>query len=135
MNYFRHGAPAPSISPAGDNGEVNNVSSSYAFIPVYRVNVGGETIDVDHDILRRNWTLDDPYIFRSEAATNRSFGGTPAYNGLGSSRFDVPDDVYKTEKVLNISFLVNLTWSFRVDKNGTYVVRAHILRHYKQRPL
>ncbi|KAK9065666.1 hypothetical protein SSX86_015067 [Deinandra increscens subsp. villosa] len=121
---FRHG----SVSATGENGEVNNVASSYAFVPVYRINVGGEPIDVDRDTLRRNWTPDDPYIFRTEAATNRSFPGTPSYNGLGSSAFDAPDDVYKTAKILTSGFSVNLTWSFTVNTvntNAMYLVRAH----------
>ncbi|KAK9065667.1 hypothetical protein SSX86_015068 [Deinandra increscens subsp. villosa] len=122
---FRHGAPTPSVSATGENGEVNNVASSYAFVPVHRINVGGAAIELDRDTLRRNWTPDDPYIFRSEAAANRSFAGTPSYNGLGSSQFDAPDDVYKTAKILTSGFSVNLTWSFAVNTNAMYLVRAH----------
>ncbi|KAD0793413.1 hypothetical protein E3N88_43710 [Mikania micrantha] len=121
---FRHGVGVPRISPTGNNGDMNNISTSYAFIPNYRINVGGQRIEVDRDTLRRIWIPDDPYIFRSEPARNRTYGGTPMYNSLGSNRFDAPNDVYTTAKELTNN-LVNLTWSFEVKMNAMYLVRAH----------
>ncbi|KAD6453764.1 hypothetical protein E3N88_08470 [Mikania micrantha] len=79
---FRHGVGVPRISPSGKNGDMNNISTSYAFVPNYRINVGGQRIEVDRDTLRRIWIPDDPYIFRSEPARNRTYGGTPMYNSL-----------------------------------------------------
>ncbi|KAI3726325.1 hypothetical protein L1987_66122 [Smallanthus sonchifolius] len=121
---FRHGVSLPKISPAGKNGDMDNISSSYAFSPVYRVNVGGQSIGVDRDTLRRNWIPDDEFIFQSEPARNITFGGTVNYRDPFASRYDAPDDVYKTAKQLNDSS-VNITWNFEVNKNARFLVRAH----------
>ncbi|KAL8209951.1 hypothetical protein R6Q57_006683 [Mikania cordata] len=121
---FRHGVGVTRISPSGNNGDMNNISTSYAFIPNYRINVGGQRIEVDRDTLRRIWIPDDPYIFRSEPARNRTYDATPMYNSFGSTRFDAPNDVYTTAKELTNN-LVNLTWSFEVKMNAMYLVRAH----------
>ncbi|GJU16481.1 probable receptor-like protein kinase [Tanacetum coccineum] len=113
------------ISPNGKNGETSDISTSYAFNPIYRINVGGQMINFEGDRLRRIWTPDDPYIFNSEPATNSTpFNGSPTYNGLGSRIYDAPEDVYKTAKQLN-NTSVNVTWNFEVDKNAMYLVRAH----------
>ncbi|KAI3785110.1 hypothetical protein L1987_44222 [Smallanthus sonchifolius] len=121
---FRHGVVLPKISPAGKNGDMDNISSSYAFSPVYRINVGGQSIGVDRDTLRRNWTPDDEFIFQSEPAINKTFGGTVNYKEPFAARYDAPDDVYKTAKQLNDSS-VNITWNFGVNKNARFLVRAH----------
>ncbi|KAI3829941.1 hypothetical protein L1987_04073 [Smallanthus sonchifolius] len=89
---FRHNVVLPKISPAEKNGDMDNISSSYAFSPVYRINVGGQNIDVDRDTLRRNWTPDDEFIFQSEIARNITFGGTVNYKDPYAARYDAPDD-------------------------------------------
>ncbi|KAI3726326.1 hypothetical protein L1987_66123 [Smallanthus sonchifolius] len=121
---FRHGVSLPKISPAGKNGDMDNISSSYAFSPVYRVNVGGQSIDVDRDTLRRNWIPDDEFIFQSEPARNINVGGTFSYMEPYADSYDAPDDVYNTAKLLNDSS-VNITWNFGVNKNARFLVRAH----------
>ncbi|KAJ0482297.1 putative protein kinase RLK-Pelle-CrRLK1L-1 family [Helianthus annuus] len=123
-DLFRQGVSLPRVSPAGDNGNENNLSSSFALIPHYRINVGGQNIEPERDTLRRSWIPDDPYIFQSVPAKNISFSGTLMYNGQGSSPQDAPDDVYKTAKELTNS-LVNVTWNFEVSKSAMYLVRAH----------
>ncbi|KAI7734741.1 hypothetical protein M8C21_008904 [Ambrosia artemisiifolia] len=123
-DLFRQGVNVPRVSPVGDNGDLDNLSSLYAFIPTYRVNVGGQKIEVQNDTLRRNWVPDDEYIFRSEQARKLSFKGTLTYDVQGASRFDAPDDVYKTTKELTNS-LANITWRFEVRKSAMYLVRAH----------
>ncbi|XP_024978077.1 probable receptor-like protein kinase At2g23200 [Cynara cardunculus var. scolymus] len=118
------GVALPHISPAGKNGDIENITS-YAFHPIHRINVGGDMIDVTNDTLRRNWVPDDPFIFKIEAAKNSTrFDGRINFQQGGASSFDAPDDVYKTAKELNNS-LVNITWNFGVNRNAMYLVRAH----------
>ncbi|KAF5791629.1 putative protein kinase RLK-Pelle-CrRLK1L-1 family [Helianthus annuus] len=124
---FQHGVLSSHISSVGKIGDMDIISSSsYAFNPVYRINVGGDNIDVDRDILRRNWTPDDPFIVEPHEAENKTFAGTPNYQEPFAARYDAPDDVYKTAKWLNPNSSVhNVTWNFEVKKNVMYFVRAH----------
>ncbi|MFS7973716.1 putative protein kinase RLK-Pelle-CrRLK1L-1 family [Helianthus anomalus] len=126
---FKHGDTLNHISPLGRDGEMNNISSSYAFIPVYRINVGGDRIDVDRDILRRNWIPDDEFIVNSESAkTVKPFEGALTYKEDFATTYDAPDSVYKTAKQLNgnSSANNNVTWTFGVKKNTMFLVRVHI---------
>ncbi|PWA39361.1 protein kinase superfamily protein [Artemisia annua] len=124
-DIFRQGDTLTRISTNGKNGEMSDISTSYAFNPIYRINVGGQMINFENDPLRRNWTPDDQYIFNGESARNSTaFTGFPTYNGRGSHIYDAPSNVYTTAKLLN-NTLVNVTWNFEVDKNALYLVRAH----------
>ncbi|XP_023748126.1 probable receptor-like protein kinase At2g23200 [Lactuca sativa] len=123
-NLFRPASSFPRISPAGSIGDLENVTSDYAFNPIHRVNVGGQTINVNRDTLRRTWTPDNSFIFNNGQARNVTFDDRPNYVDGGASSFDAPDDVYKTAKQLNNS-LVNITWIFNVNENAMYLVRAH----------
>ncbi|KAM0032297.1 putative protein kinase RLK-Pelle-CrRLK1L-1 family [Helianthus debilis subsp. tardiflorus] len=114
-------ASSPHISPAGYIGEMDNTSSSYAFSPIYRVNVGGRSID--RDTLRRKWTPDDPFIFKSDPAKNVTLSGTFNQNEFWATKYDAPADVYKTAKELTTNSSVNNI--FGVKKNAMYLVRAH----------
>ncbi|MFS7973717.1 putative non-specific serine/threonine protein kinase [Helianthus anomalus] len=128
FELFQHGVLSSHISSVGKIGDMDIISSSssYAFIPVYRINIGGDNIDVDRDILRRNWTPDDPFIVEPHEAENKTFAGTPNYQEPFAARYDAPDDVYKTAKWLNPDSSVhNVTWNFGVKKNVMYFVRAH----------
>ncbi|KAM0032303.1 putative non-specific serine/threonine protein kinase [Helianthus debilis subsp. tardiflorus] len=104
---FKHGVPTPHISPLGKT--------------VYRINVGGQSIDVNHDTLRRNWISDDPFISNIDAAENTTFSDTINYGQGWAARYDAPDAVYNTAQQSS----VNITWNFRVNKNAMYLVRAH----------
>lgn len=121
---FPQGARTPVISPAGRNGDMNNISSSYAFNPIYRINVGGQRIEYPNDSLRRIWMPDDPFIFNEGPASNKNFSGEPRYTAGLASIYDAPADVYKTAKQLN-NDLVNITWNYNVARNTMYLVRAH----------
>ncbi|KAF5791630.1 putative protein kinase RLK-Pelle-CrRLK1L-1 family [Helianthus annuus] len=121
---FMQVAPSPHISPAGYIGEMDNISSSYAFSPIYRVNIGVRSID--RDTLRRKWTPDDPFIFKSDPAKNVTLSGTFNHNEFWATKYDAPADVYKTAKELTTNSSVNnITWNFGVKKNAMYLVRAH----------
>ncbi|KAL7606278.1 hypothetical protein Lser_V15G20040 [Lactuca serriola] len=123
-DLFKPGVSYPRISPAGKIGDLENFESAYAFNPIYRVNVGGRTIGVDFDTLRRTWTPDDSFIYSNEPAQKVTFNGSIYYDVGVASSDDAPDDVYKTAKQLNNRF-VNITWNFDVNENAMYLVRAH----------
>ncbi|KAI3768304.1 hypothetical protein L2E82_18872 [Cichorium intybus] len=123
-NLFRRATSFPRFSPTGTMSDLENLTSAYAFNPIHRVNVGGQTIDVAGDTLRRTWTTDNSFIFNNEPARNVTFDGRINYQNGGASSYDAPDDVYKTAKQLNNS-LVNITWNFDVNKNTMYLLRAH----------
>ncbi|KAJ0754053.1 putative protein kinase RLK-Pelle-CrRLK1L-1 family [Helianthus annuus] len=130
---FMQVAPLPHVSSAGYIGEMDKISSSYTFSPIYRINVGGQSIDRDN--LRRKWTPDDPFIFRSDPAKNVTLQGTFHHNGFWATRYDAPADVYKTARELTTnSSPNNITWSFGVSKNAMYLVRAHFCDIISQGP-
>ncbi|XP_076916267.1 putative receptor-like protein kinase At2g23200 [Bidens hawaiensis] len=123
-DLFVHDTTSTHVSPLGKIGDIGSISSYYAFNPVYRINVGGQSIDTERDTLRRTWIPDDPFIIKSEPAENVT--GSVNYDGW-ATRFDAPADVYNTAKRLkpNSSSVNNITWSFMVNKSAMYLVRAH----------
>lgn len=122
-NMFTQGVSFPRISPAGKIADLKNLTSDYAFNPIYRINVGGKK--VENDTLGRNWTPDDPFIFNPEPAINSDpFTGPINYIDEGAKQHHAPDFVYRTAKQLKSNSL-NITWNFGVNKNATYLVRAH----------
>ncbi|KAI3500378.1 hypothetical protein L1887_36199 [Cichorium endivia] len=81
-------------------------------------------MNVENDTLRRNWSPDDPFIFNPELATNSSSTVPINYKDGTAQPHHAPEFVYRTAKQLkNNSF--NITWNFGVNKNATYLVRAH----------
>ncbi|KAL4582209.1 hypothetical protein LXL04_006752 [Taraxacum kok-saghyz] len=123
-DLFTSGVSFPCISPTGENGDLEKLTSDYAFNPIHRVNVGGQAINVERDTLRRTWIPDDSFIFNNQSAKKVSFVGRVSYRDDGATSVDAPDDVYNTAKELTNN-LVNLTWNFDVNKNTMYLVRAH----------
>ncbi|KAI3500386.1 hypothetical protein L1887_36207 [Cichorium endivia] len=123
-NLIRRASSFPRFSPTGTMSDLENLASAYAFNPIHRVNVGGQTVGVDRDTLRRTWTTDDTFIFNKEPARNVTADGRINYQNGGASSYDAPDDVYRTAQQLNNS-LVNITWNFDVNKNTMYLLRAH----------
>ncbi|XP_071713856.1 probable receptor-like protein kinase At2g23200 [Rutidosis leptorrhynchoides] len=99
---------------------LSNTSSSNAFSPIYRINVGGQPGEMGPDPLGRVWVPDDPFIISSLAAANK----TGQVKSRASNIFIAPDDVYNTAKELT-NKTVNLTWSFKVNDSSMYLVRAH----------
>ncbi|PWA56099.1 protein kinase superfamily protein [Artemisia annua] len=124
-DIFRHGVTLKRISPNGENGEMSDISTSYAFNPIYRINVGGWTINPERDPLRRSWTPDEPFLFSNVTAKNESQPGLkPSYDSKGATPYDAPVDVYSTARSL-ANQAVNMTWKFRVNKNTVFLIRAH----------
>ncbi|XP_059670467.1 probable receptor-like protein kinase At5g39030 [Cornus florida] len=93
---------------------------------LYRLNVGGDTVDEDEDTgMFRTWDQDKNYMFSAaqglELQTDVSIhytSATPAYTA--------PEIVYNSARMMgNFSLMYNLTWFFGVDSGFFYLVRLH----------
>nr|GFC03497.1 probable receptor-like protein kinase At2g23200 [Tanacetum cinerariifolium] len=117
-------ASTPRVSPKGPNGDMYKISTSYAFNPIHRINVGGQSInDPERDPLRRNWTPDDPFLFSNVTAKSESKTGLkPRYDV--AAPYDANLYVYSTARSLRDKS-VNITWNFGVSKNSMFLIRAH----------
>ncbi|KVH92485.1 probable receptor-like protein kinase At2g23200 [Cynara cardunculus var. scolymus] len=116
--------PLPRISPAGKKGDIEDITSSYAFNPIHRINVGGDMMDETNDTLRRKWVPDDLFIYKNETAITSTPYGQITYRPGGATSTSAPEDVYRTAKQSNGN-LVNITWTFGVNRSAMYLVRAH----------
>ncbi|KAK8913782.1 Receptor-like protein kinase ANXUR1 [Platanthera zijinensis] len=104
---------------------------SSALQTMYRLNVGGNYIAPSNDTgLSRTWYDDTPYI------TGAGVGVTAAAGPRVKIRYppDIPSyiapvDVYRTARQMGpdpkVNIQYNLSWSFQIDANFTYVVRLH----------
>ncbi|CAL2267602.1 unnamed protein product [Prunus armeniaca] len=116
-----------------------NYSSSFPLVlhTIYRVNVGGQNITPDNDIIRRNWEQDG-YLSNSNFTQNsRSPSQTLIRQSVESDGFVgadndsiAPDLVYLTAKVMTdspkgLSNPFNITWSFNVSADARHLVRVH----------
>ncbi|GJU16482.1 probable receptor-like protein kinase [Tanacetum coccineum] len=119
-------AGTPRVSPKGPNGDMYKISTSYAFNPIYRINVGGPSInDTEHDPLRRKWNPDDPFLFTNVPVKSESKPGLkPSYDPKGAAPYDANVYVYSTARSLSDK-ADNITWNFGVSKNSTFLIRAH----------
>ncbi|CAM8980767.1 unnamed protein product [Rhodiola kirilowii] len=100
-----------------------------------RLNVGGQYIGPANDTngSARTWYEDTPYVYgavlgvTSEADTSVKI----QYKDVPQSA--APVDLYRTGRSMgfyaNMSLSYNLTWSFDVDANFSYVVRLHFCEY------
>ncbi|XP_031101047.1 receptor-like protein kinase ANXUR1 [Ipomoea triloba] len=96
---------------------------------MYRINVGGQYILPTNDSggLMRQWYEDSPFLY----------GGIGGVTGGGFRKVDygdiptyvAPVDIYKSYRSMgpneNLNDKYNLTWTFRVDLNYSYLMRFH----------
>nr|POF02822.1 putative receptor-like protein kinase [Quercus suber] len=124
---------AQQISSAGSNNTYRGLRS-WTLQTIYRINVGGPKITPENDTLWRNWVPDDEYLDNSGSATRVSLSQTASMPNYGRnvnesiSVSTAPIPVYQTAKVaepMNTSGNFNLTWSFKVDKSASHLVRVH----------
>ncbi|XP_031390624.1 receptor-like protein kinase FERONIA, partial [Punica granatum] len=104
---------------------------------VYRINVGGTTIDPKDDTgMFRSWTdQDDHYL-------TENLGSVLPVNWSSSLVFDhipeyaAPANVYRTARSLgtdrSTTTTYYLTWSFPVDPNFLYLVRLHFCEFQRE---
>ncbi|KAL4644714.1 hypothetical protein ACB092_02G184400 [Castanea dentata] len=124
---------ANQISSAGSKNTYRGLRS-WTLQTIYRINVGGPKITPENDTLWRNWDPDDGSYDNSGSATSvsqTSYSSMPNYGGNvieSISASTAPTLVYQTAKVakpMNTSGNFNLTWSFKVDKSVSHLVRVH----------
>ncbi|KAK1412504.1 hypothetical protein QVD17_33809 [Tagetes erecta] len=107
-------------------GTIDGVSSNMQCM--FRLNVGGQYIHPTNDSggLMRSWYDDTPYMFGAGTVTHIA-NVTIDYRDLPEAT--APADVYRTARSQgpdpNTNKQGNVTWTFPVDANFTYLVRFH----------
>ncbi|KAL6277591.1 hypothetical protein ACE6H2_021192 [Prunus campanulata] len=117
-----------------------NYSSSFPLVlrTIYRVNVAGQKITTDNDIIWRNWEQDDGYLSNTNSAEDsRPSSQTLIRQSVESDGFVgadndsiAPDLVYLTAKLMTgtsngLPNPFNITWSFNVSADARHLVRVH----------
>lgn len=103
-----------------------DVSPSHqALETLYRLNVGGPTVTPTGDTMWRTWLPDDSYLSPATVSAVASIQGPIIFDrAQGYTQMVAPDAVYKSQRTTN-STTSNVTWTFAVDGNSSYVVRLH----------
>ncbi|XP_020584605.1 receptor-like protein kinase ANXUR2 [Phalaenopsis equestris] len=104
---------------------------AFALQTMYRLNVGGQFIPPNNDTgFGRTWYDDTPYIAGAGVGVTAAIGPRVKIQyPMNLPAYIAPLDVYRTARQmgpdpkLNIQY--NLSWSFQIDSNFTYVVRLH----------
>ncbi|KAL5223889.1 hypothetical protein ABZP36_010528 [Zizania latifolia] len=101
--------------------------SRQALETLYRLNVGGPLVATTNDTMWRTWLPDGSYL--SSPATVSAVDSTQspiAFDDTrGWTRMVAPDVVYKTQRTTTNSSTSNVTWTFAVDGERSYLVRLH----------
>nr|XP_010933988.1 probable receptor-like protein kinase At5g24010 [Elaeis guineensis] len=102
---------------------------------VYRINVGGQKVTPANDTLWRTWVPDDEYLLsEKDLSLERSTNPENIKYTAGVDPEIAPASVYDTARTMNITssmvnsnpnFNFNITWSFRVAPDYSYLIRMH----------
>ncbi|CAN8265444.1 unnamed protein product [Cochlearia groenlandica] len=98
---------------------------------MFRLNVGGQDIPGSQDSggLTRTWYNDAPYIFSAGLGVTHQASDKFRIDYQKMPVSTAPVDVYKTARAQgpngDINVKSNLTWTFQVDTNFTYIMRLH----------
>ncbi|KAH9620924.1 hypothetical protein KSS87_011030 [Heliosperma pusillum] len=95
---------------------------------VFRVNMGGPTVDYNNDTLWRTWVPDGSFLQNKNSAVNVSNIGAVSY-GTFATKDDAPPTVYGTCRRINTqnnpTANLNVTWDFPIDPGFQYFIRFH----------
>lgn len=119
-----------------DDALLMNPAESYrglltvAFETVFRVNMGGSTVDYNNDTLWRTWIPDERFLEHRNFAVDEQNIAAVQYARSGlATRDDAPPAVYGTCRRLNTrddpSANFNVTWVFDINPGFQYLVRFH----------
>ncbi|WCJ25563.1 Malectin/receptor-like protein kinase family protein [Euphorbia peplus] len=102
--------------------------NSGAFETVYRINVGGASIDGKYDTgMYRTWVQDSGYTY--DGVVTRSPDNVSIKYTNSTPAFVAPELVYRTVRSMGnnpiVNLKYNLTWLFSVDPGFNYLVRLH----------
>lgn len=96
---------------------------------VARVNMGNQTVSPENDTLWRFWNSDATFITQNNFVQFVSNLSSVKYTAGGPTPDIAPLSVYGTATKLDTEFnpdaLLNMTWSFNVDPEFSYLVRFH----------
>ncbi|KAM7478399.1 hypothetical protein LguiA_026612 [Lonicera macranthoides] len=103
-----------------------SIDKTTALEALYRLNVGGNDIQVTEDTgMFRSWVKDDDYLLGG------TLGFTPHRNipiiyTSETPNYSAPDIVYTTARTMNNDSLrYNMTWTFPVDAGFFYLLRLY----------
>ncbi|XP_024020651.1 probable receptor-like protein kinase At2g23200 [Morus notabilis] len=101
--------------------------SSSVFQTVYRINVGGQEIESNDEIIWRNWDTDDKFLISKGNSKESQFYSNPPNYLSEDGEYVAPALVYQTarEMDVNASGGSNITWGFNVNKSAGHLVRFH----------
>lgn len=103
---------------------------SYSVETMYRLNVGGNSIEPENDSggLSRSWEEDLYYMYTAAAADVISNSSAITYASPNES-YIAPLDVYETARVMIDNQVIdkkfNMSWRFAVDSGFSYLIRLH----------
>lgn len=127
---------ATHVPPNGNSGLIGQLPNK-GVETVYRINVGGDKVTPANDTVWRTWLPDDPYMYQSSLSSKNSTDSSRISYGTGDPRRTrevAPQSVYDTARTMAISqsaldsipnFDLNLSWTFKVPPNNTYLIRMH----------
>uniref|UniRef100_J3N4E8 Protein kinase domain-containing protein n=1 Tax=Oryza brachyantha TaxID=4533 RepID=J3N4E8_ORYBR len=102
-----------------------DVPPHQALETLYRLNVGGPTVTTTSDTMWRAGPADDSSLSLATVSAVASIQRTINFDPTsGFTRMVAPDAVYKSQRTTNSS-TSNVTWTFAVDGDSSYVVRLH----------
>ncbi|KAM6558022.1 hypothetical protein CsatA_027261 [Cannabis sativa] len=116
------------ITSDGERGNQSNLVS-LVYRTIHRINVGGDNITSESDLLWRTWLEDDGFLINPKATKKSEYyDGKVNFLSGGSTKYSAPEYVYRTGRELNIEAnFFNATWAFPVSKTAMkYLVRVHL---------
>ena len=105
------------------------IESSHALETMYRLNVGGPSINATDDSgMFRIWSDDDRYFY-SGGGVKYEARGVKIQHTAKTPAYVAPDEIYRSYRSMGRNRLQNkmknLTWIFPVDVGFMYLVRLH----------
>lgn len=119
-----------SVRRVGGNGANTSLNLSKRGIQImYRLNVGGPTIQPNEDLdLRRTWEDDSVYMINEAAGSKINTHSNISYASPNDTLV-APLLVYRTARTMSNNEVMekrfNMSWKFDVDPNFDYLVRLH----------
>ncbi|XP_047310912.1 receptor-like protein kinase FERONIA [Impatiens glandulifera] len=127
-NLYLTGLNSPSTTLVGKNSSFI-VDTGMALETLYRLNVGGQSINVQDDTgMFRKWDNDNGFLKHNSIVgkeTNVDF--TVLYNNR-TPAYTAPDAVYTSQRAMGPdqnNLIVNMSWIFSVDSGFSYLLRLH----------
>ncbi|XP_047311300.1 receptor-like protein kinase FERONIA [Impatiens glandulifera] len=126
-NLYLTGLNSSNTTLVGQNSRFI-IDTDMALETLYRLNVGGSSIDVQNDTgMFRKWDNDIQYLKGNLMGKEPYLNFTVLYNNR-TPAYTAPEYVYTTQRSMgpdqnNLQF--NMSWIFSVDSGFSYLVRLH----------